>query len=104
MALSEKTRSQIITIVVATVAALIGGGGGSAYVNAEVLQRIARAEVQIEALHDERAHVVAERDELKAELANVLREVKEGQLYLRDIVMPAISATQTDIAVLKARR
>lgn len=84
--------------------ALVGGGGGSYAVNTNLIERLVKVESAVAQIREDKSAVEKDRDELRAELANVLKEVKEGQLYLRDTVMPALTDVKTDVAVLKARR
>jgi len=101
---TDKTKNQLQTIVIAAVMALVGGGGGSYAVNTNLIERLVKVESAVAQIREDKSAVEKDRDELRAELANVLKEVKEGQLYLRDTVMPALTDVKTDVAVLKARR
>jgi peptidoglycan hydrolase CwlO-like protein len=102
--MTDKTKNQLQTIVIAAVMSLLGGGGGSYAVNNNLVERITKVESAVAQVKEEKAAVEKDRDELKQQLADVLKEVKEGQLYLRDTVMPAITDVKTDVAVLKSRR
>lgn len=106
--LTDKTKNQVLTIVVATVASIVGGGGGSAFVNASLFERIAKVETQYEnqaeGLKQEKAEIEKQRDKLQADLDKVLAKTEATAIYMRDAIMPAITELKVDIATLKITR
>lgn len=102
--MSSTSKDKLITVVVTSIISLATASGGSYAVNSNLLERIVKVESAVAAIQEQKQTVERDRDELKQQLADVLKEVKDGQLYIRDTVMPAINNVQTDVAVLKTRR
>lgn len=90
-----------ITIAVATVLSVVFGGGSGLLIETEqqsqLRTQVAKLTVQVETLQGAGSKQSEQLDE-------IADKIEEGNKYLRDEIVRALSEMQADIAVLKARR
>jgi len=95
--MAPATKDKITQVIIAAALSLLAGGGGSAIVNHEIISRVTAAETRIEIIERDGDRVMAKLDEIQL-------KIEKGNDYLRDSVMPDITALKVDVATLKARR
>lgn len=95
--MSEKWVNLLIT---ALLSVLLGGGSGmiiESEQQAALRTRVAELSIEVNMLKNEGS-------KQSGQLEEIDRKVEEGNKYLRDEVVKALSDMKADIAVLKARR
>lgn len=95
--MAPATKDKFINGIVTAAVALVTAGGGSFVVNSELIERLQAAETRIENIQRDGDRVMAKLDEIQL-------KIEKGNEYIRDSVMPDITALKVDVATLKARR
>lgn len=95
--MAPATKDKLINGIVTAAVALVTAGGGSFVVNSELVSRLQAAETRIEFFEKNSEKVMEKLDGIEL-------KIEKGNDYIRDAVMPDITALKVDVATLKARR